>query len=154
NADCIGGRLPAAMTEVDQDPQVIHAFDGFDACLAESGVGGLEATVAEEIATIVGRLNHSYAKAMKVLGPPPIGLEPDAVMKPIDDARARAALGLCDIRGSSDARERLWIAVDLALIPENALNSACICGVGRRRSHGQDRRVCARQTGVANILHV
>ena len=146
-------RLPAAVTESTRS-QFIHLFDRFDACLAESGIGGLKTAVAEQVATIVGRLNHSHAETMEVSEPRQIRFEHDAVLKTIDDAGARTAFGLRNVGDRSDAHERIRVVFDLALIPEDVANDLHVCRGWRRRPDDANRGVRARQTGVANILHL
>jgi len=54
----------ADVSDVDDDPQLIHSRDGRAAELGQPAVGTLQATVTEPVARVVGRLHDAHAECV------------------------------------------------------------------------------------------
>ena len=91
-------RAVAAVTQIDRNPEIVHLFDGGDACLAEACVAGLEAPIAEDAAVIVGELHDANAEPAEHVDAIGILFEKRCVLKTEHDADFVFALGTGDIR--------------------------------------------------------
>src|SRR3546814_2917259 len=75
------------------------------AVVAEPGVAGLEAAVADEIAFIVGELNDPHAEQVEKVEPPHLGFERHRVLETEDDAEPLACLRASQVRGRADMQQ-------------------------------------------------
>src|SRR3546814_16554542 len=77
------------------------------AVVAEPGVAGLEAAVADEIAFIVGELNDPHAEQVEKVEQPHLGFERHRVLETEDDAEPLACPRASQEIGSASCRDRV-----------------------------------------------
>jgi hypothetical protein len=103
------------MAEIHQDPKFVHPLDGFDTGLAQARVSRFEAAIAEQIATVVGRLNDSDAQAIKLIQAREVGFKGDAVLESVQEPDTPGSFGVQDVGSPSDPAEHVGMPVNLAL---------------------------------------
>ena len=152
HADRIGCRLAAAMTQVDENAELVHALDRRHAGAAQACIRRLEAPVAEKIAAVVRRLHDAQSERMQIVEAREIGFERDAILQAIDQASAPCLLRLADVTGCAYAPEHVGMAIDLALPVRDAAHRLHECRVRRCRANGTDGDVCAGDAGFMSVL--
>src|SRR5262245_6382052 len=124
------------MAEIDEDPELVHLLDGRVPRLAEAGVRGLEAAVAQEVPAVVSRLDDAKAEAVQVVEPREVRLERDGILEAVDDAGSAGLSGRRNVRRAPNAREHVRVPVDLALVIADTGHGFGEGRVRRRRADG------------------
>jgi hypothetical protein len=110
--DTLGGGAVSAVAEVDGDSEVVHLFDSGDARFAESGIAGLEASIAKDAAIVVGELHDAHAEAAEHFNALGIFLEKCGVLEAGKNPEFVFALGAGDVEMAAHDEERVGILLD------------------------------------------
>jgi hypothetical protein len=97
------------VTKIDGDPDFVHLPNRQCSHFAQSGIAGLETTIAKDAAVVVSDLHNAHAQIAEHFDPPGVVFKERGVLKTRNDAKRLRSLGTRNICVTANDHECIGI---------------------------------------------